>query len=191
MAHFGPFHYYYFPKVAHCFSFFSFCCQVLNYTETGFLKIRAPEEVFRLLRAFWEANKDRAIQEWETTTPYHNNWEASTTIIRVDNATLEGGGSHLQQSIAIAARDAMEAWTGLPQSSTSVYGIRTYHTGSILAPHVDRLPLVSSAIINVAQGREDEKSDGVVITHRVFFLHQTSTRTGCWKCTITMVRRTT
>jgi hypothetical protein len=60
------------------------------------------------LSAFWEANKDRAIEEWETTTPYHNNWEASTTIIRVDNATLEGGGSHLQQSIAIAARDAME-----------------------------------------------------------------------------------
>ena len=31
------------------------------------------------------------------------------------------------------------------------YGIRVYKEGSILAPHVDRLPLVSSAIINVAQ----------------------------------------
>lgn len=82
--------------------------QVLNYTEMGFLKMRAPDEIFRPLRAFWEANKDRAIEEWQTPTPYHNNWESSTTIIRVDNNTLEGGGQALQQSIAMAARDAME-----------------------------------------------------------------------------------
>jgi prolyl 4-hydroxylase len=44
-----------------------------------------------------------------------------------------------------------QAWTGQPQSSTSVYGIRIYQNNSILAPHVDRLPLVSSAILNVAQ----------------------------------------
>lgn len=32
-----------------------------------------------------------------------------------------------------------------------MYGIRVYKEGAILAPHVDRLPLVSSAIINVDQ----------------------------------------
>ena len=37
------------------------------------------------------------------------------------------------------------------QAVTSVYGIRIYYNQSILAPHVDRLPLVSSAILNVAQ----------------------------------------
>jgi hypothetical protein len=74
----------------------------------GFLKMRAPDEIFRPLRAFWEANKDKTIEEWQTPTPYHNNWESSTTIIRVDNNTLEGGGQALQQSIAMAARDAME-----------------------------------------------------------------------------------
>lgn len=45
----------------------------------------------------------------------------------------------------------LKAWTGQPQSSTSVYGVRIYHNQSILTPHVDRLPLVSSAILNVAQ----------------------------------------
>jgi len=45
----------------------------------------------------------------------------------------------------------VEAWTGQRLASTSVYGIRIYHNQSILAPHVDRLPLVSSAIINVDQ----------------------------------------
>jgi prolyl 4-hydroxylase len=37
-----------------------------------------------------------------------------------------------------------------------VYGIRIYHTGAILAPHVDRLPLVSSCIINVAQDVDED-----------------------------------
>jgi prolyl 4-hydroxylase len=44
----------------------------------------------------------------------------------------------------------------MPQASTSVYGVRTYHNQSILAPHVDRLPLVSSAIINVAQDVDED-----------------------------------
>ena len=44
----------------------------------------------------------------------------------------------------------------MPQASTSVYGIRVYHNQSILAPHVDRLPLVSSAIINVDQDVDED-----------------------------------
>jgi prolyl 4-hydroxylase len=36
-----------------------------------------------------------------------------------------------------------------------LYGIRVYTEGSILATHVDRLPLVSSAIINVAQDLDE------------------------------------
>ena len=48
-------------------------------------------------------------------------------------------------------QSTLEQWTGKELKRTSVYGIRVYQRGSILAPHVDRLPLVSSAIINVAQ----------------------------------------
>lgn len=44
----------------------------------------------------------------------------------------------------------------MPQASTSVYGIRIYHNNSVLTPHVDRLPLVSSAIINVAQDVDED-----------------------------------
>merc|ERR1711983_758200 len=45
----------------------------------------------------------------------------------------------------------MEEWTGEELTQCSLYGIRVYPEGAILATHVDRLPLVSSAIINVAQ----------------------------------------
>ena len=48
-------------------------------------------------------------------------------------------------------RLTLEAWAGQSLVSTSLYGVRVYKEGSVLAPHVDRLPLVTSAIINVAQ----------------------------------------
>ena len=50
-----------------------------------------------------------------------------------------------------AARDTIQAWTGQRLAECSLYGIRVYKEGHMLAPHVDRLPLVSSAIINVDQ----------------------------------------
>jgi hypothetical protein len=128
---------------------------VQNYTATGFYKTRAPEAVFRLLQEFWEENKDKSTVEWHKPTTYHNNWEIPPTIIRVDNKKLTGGGKPLQAAISDAARDVMEAWTGQRQAATSVYGIRIYHNQSILSPHVDRLPLVSSAIINVAQSVDE------------------------------------
>jgi prolyl 4-hydroxylase len=44
-----------------------------------------------------------------------------------------------------------QEWTGQELTQCSLYGIRIYTEGSVLATHVDRLPLVSSAIINIAQ----------------------------------------
>ena len=124
---------------------------VYNFTQMGFLKTRAPENVFSLIHEFWERNKDQDSIEWDSISPYHNTWNAPPTILRIDNSSLPGGGPQLQAAIANAARDAIEAWTGVPQMSSSVYGIRIYHNNSILTPHVDRMPLISSAIINVAQ----------------------------------------
>ena len=36
---------------------------MVNYTETGYTKIKAPQEVMDLLLEFWEANKDKAKSE--------------------------------------------------------------------------------------------------------------------------------
>jgi prolyl 4-hydroxylase len=72
-------------------------------------------------------------------------------MISVENSELDGGGYVLKQHIWNAARDTIEEWTGYRQAECSLYGIRIYKNGAILAPHVDRNPLVASAIINVAQ----------------------------------------
>lgn len=37
-----------------------------NYTQTGFKKIRAPDDLFAAIKAFWEANRDKQGQtEWD------------------------------------------------------------------------------------------------------------------------------
>ena len=123
-----------------------------NYTATGFKKIRAPEQVFKLIKDFWDKNKDKVKQEnWGAGNTYTNNWESPTDMVSVEDTSLRGGGRTLKKKIWDAARDVIQEWTDQELTECSLYGIRIYHEGSILATHVDRLPLVSSAIINVAQ----------------------------------------
>ena len=125
---------------------------MVNYTETGFAKIRAPTKVFELLKEFWEKNKDNEHEEeWPTGNVYVNHWETPTGMVAVEDSSLEGGGFVLKQHIWNAARDTISEWTGQQLAECSLYGIRVYKEGAMLAPHVDRLPLVSSAIINVDQ----------------------------------------
>ena len=67
------------------------------------------------------------------------------------NEHLIGGGEQLHDTIWNVSSDIISDWTGQQLVGSSVYGIRVYKEGAILSPHVDRLPLISSAIINVAQ----------------------------------------
>ena len=125
---------------------------MVNYTDTGFKKIRAPDAVMQLLYQHWEANKEGKTQEvWSTGNIYVNSWEAPTYMVSVENSALDGAGFHLKQAVWDAVQPTIEAWTGMEQKPISQYGIRIYTEGSVLSPHVDRLPLVSSCIINVAQ----------------------------------------
>jgi len=69
---------------------------------------------------------------------------------------MRGGGSALKQRIWDAAKTVLEEWTGQNLKEASLYGIREYTNGAILAPHVDRNPLISSCIINVAQDVDED-----------------------------------
>ena len=123
---------------------------MINYTDTGFKKIRAPQQVMELLYQHWEANKnDRTQEMWSTGNIYVNHWESPTYMAAVDS------GFHLKDKIWDAVKPTIEEWTGMEQKPVSQYGIRIYTEGAVLAPHVDRLPLVSSCIINVAQDLDE------------------------------------
>jgi len=123
-----------------------------NYTDIGFKKIRAPDHVWNLIKEFWEKNKDKQTKEnWGIGNTYTNNWASPSYMVSVEDQNLRGGGRILKKAIWDAARDTIQEWTGQELSESSLYGIRVYTEGAVLATHVDRLPLVSSAIINVAQ----------------------------------------
>lgn len=123
-----------------------------NYTDIGFKKIKTPPTVWKLLQNFWEKNKDKKMPEnWPKGNTYVNHWDSPTYMISVEDSRLRGGGSILKQAIWDAARDTIQEWTGQELTQCSLYGIRVYTEGAVLATHVDRLPLVSSAIVNVAQ----------------------------------------
>ena len=127
-----------------------------NFTETGYKKIRAPESLFKLLREFWEKNRHRETKEsWFTGNIFTNYWSSPSQMISMYDTENEGGGANLATTVSEATREIIEEWTGMNLTSTSVYGIRVYKRGAVLSPHVDRLPLISSAIINVAQDVEE------------------------------------
>mmetsp|Transcript_22394 Transcript_22394/g.38426 ORF Transcript_22394/g.38426 Transcript_22394/m.38426 type:complete len:493 (+) Transcript_22394:84-1562(+) len=129
---------------------------MVNYTENGFAVIKTPKKVFAAIKDFWDKNQGQEeVEEWFTGNTYTNHWESPTWMLDVDNDKLIGGGKTLKHSIWETARHALQEWTGQELTPTSLYGIRKYTLGSILATHVDRLPLVTSAIINVAQDVEE------------------------------------
>lgn len=72
-------------------------------------------------------------------------------MVSVEDTRLRGAGSNIKRKIWNAARDTIQEWTGEELTECSLYGIRVYTEGSVLATHVDRMPLVSSAILNVDQ----------------------------------------
>lgn len=114
---------------------------VINFTSTGFQKIRAPEPLFKLLKQFWDLNRHRAYIEMNEPSPYHNSWSVPTSIVQTYDSNFIGGGYNLSAAVWNMAREVLEEWTGQKLSGSSVYGIRVYHNQSILTPHVDRLPL--------------------------------------------------
>lgn len=125
---------------------------MVNYTELGFVKVKTPPKVFQAILKFWEENKGgEEVEEWFTGNTYTNHWESPTWMLDVGDDRLPGGGAKLKNAIWETARHELERWTSQELTPTSLYGIRKYESGAVLATHVDRLPLVTSAIINVAQ----------------------------------------
>ena len=126
-----------------------------NYTDIGFKKMRAPAALWDPIIQFYELNKAKAKPEqWYRANTYTNNWVSPTTMISFEDRSLIGSAT-IKQEIWDAAKPIIEEWTGKKLVQTSLYGIRLYHDGAILGTHVDRLPLVSSCIINVAQDLDE------------------------------------
>eukprot|EP00604_Paraphysomonas_vestita_P002251 CAMPEP_0174819618 /NCGR_PEP_ID=MMETSP1107-20130205/2962_1 /TAXON_ID=36770 /ORGANISM="Paraphysomonas vestita, Strain GFlagA" /LENGTH=375 /DNA_ID=CAMNT_0016033465 /DNA_START=336 /DNA_END=1463 /DNA_ORIENTATION=+ len=123
-----------------------------NYTELGFKKQKVPADVWQALSNFYQKNKNHAVEEkWSRGYTYVNHWESPSYMVSVEDTKLIGAGQELKQLIWNGVKPIIEEWVGRDIYPTSMYGVRIYTNNSILAPHVDRLPLISSCIINVDQ----------------------------------------
>lgn len=128
-----------------------------NYTEVGFKKLRVPIDAWKPLIDFWEANKGSpTLEEWTEGNIITNNWESPTYMVSLEDDLLQGSGAALKQKIWDGVKPILEEWVGHKIYPTSMYGIRIYTNNSVLATHVDRLPLVTSCIINVDQDVDED-----------------------------------
>jgi hypothetical protein len=131
---------------------------VKNFTETGFIKIPTPPEIKDLLQQFWDDYKDYKEDEFlEGRTSILNQFTSPTYLLPIGIENLDlGDGQTLRQKVWDALQQPVAEWTGQDLVGSSMYGIRVYTRGAMLTSHVDRLPLICSAIINVAQEGVDE-----------------------------------
>lgn len=129
--------------------------EMTNYTDVGFKKMRLSDDIWNMLRNFWDVTMANGgienIEEeyWPEANTYTNHW-VSPSKMKSANA--------LHEPIWLYVEKQVKEW--IPQvksfSRSSLYGIRVYTSGSILAPHVDRDPLITSAIINIGQDLDED-----------------------------------
>jgi hypothetical protein len=107
---------------------------VYNFTQVGYQKIKAPLDLYNMIREFYDKNRGKDETEWKSLNTHHNMWESPPTFMTINEDRFEGGGLELQDRIWNAAKTVLQEWSGQELSPVSLYGVRLYHNGSILAP---------------------------------------------------------
>lgn len=125
--------------------------QMTNYTDTGYKKVRLSDDLFATIQDYWQQEvidkggiENLQIEEWPEANTYTNHWDSPSRMKHLTKYHAEiwrETEAHIREWIPSAKSF----------SRSSLYGIRVYTANSILATHVDRDPLITSAIINVAQ----------------------------------------
>lgn len=109
---------------------------MVNYTETGFQKVKAPEHLTELVSAFWQKNHlaPQKNETWGVGNSYANVWDRPTRVVSVDDVGLRGSGAKLKEEIWSALSALMEEWTQQELQPSSLYGIRVYEEGAVMMP---------------------------------------------------------
>ena len=120
-----------------------------NYTRDGFGISKIPDDLFDEITYFFEENRG-SVERREPSGPhptYINAWEANIGFLSMfaDEHEL------LRNWITGDMKAILEEWSGEELEFHVMYGVRLYYNNAILTPHVDTMPRVISAILNVAQ----------------------------------------
>lgn len=104
-----------------------------NYTEVGFKYMKAPKELFDPILKFYEENKDKKKEEkWYRGSTIVNSWDSPSYMVSLEDASLRGG-QVLKKFIWDSMKPIIEEWVGHKLEPTSLYGVRVYSPGAVLA----------------------------------------------------------
>jgi len=105
-----------------------------NYTAVGFKKIKAPKAVWEPLINFYNKYKTQVVTEqWYRGATIVNSWDAPSKMVSFENPNFEGGWQ-VKEKIWEGVRPIIQEWIGgYELKPTSLYGIRLYTDGSVLA----------------------------------------------------------
>lgn len=106
-----------------------------NYTYLGFKKVKAPREVWQPLIDFYNKYKaNKKLEKWYRGATIVNTWDSPTYMVSFEDSSFPGGNL-VKQQIWDGVKPIIEEWIGGHKiEPTSLYGIRLYTEGSILAP---------------------------------------------------------
>lgn len=112
-----------------------------NYTTLGFKKFRAPKGVWQPLIDFYHKYKEqKVLEKWYHGATIVNTWESPTWMISFENPAFPEG-LQLKQHIWDEITPLIEEWIGgYKIEPTSLYGIRIYSEGAVLAQRKPYLP---------------------------------------------------
>jgi prolyl 4-hydroxylase len=104
-----------------------------NYTTVGFKFGKVPQQIWDPLLKFYNQYKDKMKEEkWYRGSTVVNSWESKSYMISFEDPELKGGLA-LKQQIWNAMKPVIEEWVGHKLEPTSLYGVRVYTEGAVLA----------------------------------------------------------
>lgn len=63
---------------------------MVNFTNTGFKKLKAPKPLWDLIKNHWDQNKHQQTKEvWPIGSIYVNNWQSPTYMVSVVSFLLK------------------------------------------------------------------------------------------------------
>jgi hypothetical protein len=133
-----------------------------NLTKLGYHTVSIPTSVYSLLQEFWKKNRQFAWTEyWQTGSTIRNHWQQpNCSELDIGRKDFPSSLTMSQlQHIVSSVQQVLEDWTSHPLVLSASVGIRAYLEGTIIAPHVDRMPLVITAVLHIAQHNIDNDND--------------------------------
>ena len=111
-----------------------------NYTDTGFKKVKAPENVFKMLTDYWNTHYERRQKEnWPKGNTYVNHWAAPTYMVNVEEQKLRGGGYNFKRKIWEGVKPILEEWTGMVSINYMIYHVCTSCVIYLLTSYVQQI----------------------------------------------------